>query len=323
MARFIKQSGRRGFTLLELLVVIAIIAVLIGLLVPAVQKVRAAAARTQCQNNLRQLGLALHNYHDNYGKFPPGAVGPRPGVAGTSGYVAHGLGSYLLPYLDQEPLARKYDQNVSWNHSSNQPAVNTQLSVWQCPSAEPNRIQDGSLDTVKPPPGTPFIGKAACGDYAGMGRVDAELARRRLIDPPSGPRDEDGHYEGVFPINRTTRLIDIQDGTSRTILMAECAGRPHLWQGRKRVPDGWLTGGPWASRGLLWGRGASADGTAFFGECAINCTNDREVYSFHSGGANVVFADGSVRFLSVGLSIRILAALATRAGEEVVADGDF
>ena len=68
---------------------------------------------------------------------------------------------------------------------------------------------NGSLITVTPPPGTPFIGTAACGDYAGMGRVDAELARRGLIDPPSGPRDEDGHYEGVFPINRTTRLDDI------------------------------------------------------------------------------------------------------------------
>src|SRR6184192_2745026 len=102
MFRQVLQGGRRSiaFTLIELLVVIAIIAILIALLVPAVQKVRAAAARTQCANNLKQLGLALHNYHDNYGKFPPGAVGPRPGVASTSGYVAHGLGSYLLPYLE-------------------------------------------------------------------------------------------------------------------------------------------------------------------------------------------------------------------------------
>ena len=323
MPRFIKQSGRRGVTLLELLVVIAIIAILIGLLLPAVQKVRAAAARMQCANNLKQLGLALHTYHDSKGKFPPGAVGPRPGVASTSGYVAHGLGSYLLPYLDQEPLARMYDWKVSWNHPTNQPAVQMQLPVWQCPSAVANRLQNGSLITNTPPPGTLFIGKAACADYAGMGRVDAELARRKLIDPPGGPRDEDGHYEGVFPINRTTCLIDIRDGTSNTIMMAECAGRPQLWQGRQPVPNKWLTGGPWASRSLLWCRGATADGTDFFGECAINCTNDREVYSFHSSGANVVFADGSVRFLQVGLSIRILAALATRAGGEVVPNGDF
>ena len=323
MPRFINQSGRRGFTLLELLVVIAIIAVLLGLLLPAVQKVREAASCIKCQNNLKQLGLACLLYENTYRTLPPGARGPRPGVSATSGYVAHGLGSYLLPYLDQEPLARKYDQNVSWNHSSNQPAVKTQLSVWQCPSAEANRIQDGSLDTVKPPPGTPFIGKAACGDYAGMGRVDAELARRGLIDPPSGPRDEDGHYEGVFPINRTTCLTDIQDGTSHTIMMAECAGRPQLWQGGKPVPNKWLTGGPWASRNLLWGRGATGDGTAFYGKCAINCTNDRELYSFHTGGANAVFADGSVHFLKATIDIRAFARLVTRAGGEVVCAGDF
>ena len=105
--------------------------------------------------------------------------------------------------------------------------------------------------------------------------------------------------------------------------MAECAGRPQLWQGRKPVPNAWLTGGPWASRNLLWGRGATTDGTDFHGPCAINCTNDREVYSFHPTGANVVFADGSVHFLQAGLSIRVFARLVTRAGGEVVSGGDF
>jgi len=323
MPRFIKLSGRRGFTLLELLVVIGIIAILIGLLLPAVQKVRAVAARMQCANNLKQLGLALHHYHDSNGKFPPGAVGPRPGVPSTSGLMAHGLGSYLLPYLELEPLARRYHRNVSWFDPSNQEVVNTQLPVWQCPSAAANRIEEGWRPTITPPPGTTFNGTAACGDYAGMSRVDAELARRGLIDPPSGPRDEGGHYEGVFEINRTTRLADICDGTSHTIMMAECAGRPQLWQGRKLVPNVWLTGGPWASRSLLWGRGATADGTSFYGTCAINCTNDREIYSFHAGGANSVFADGSVHFLTATIDIRVFARLATRAGGEVVSAGDF
>jgi type II secretory pathway pseudopilin PulG len=308
--------------MLELLVVIAIITVLIGLLVPAVQKVREAASRTQCANNLKQLGLACLNFESTNGTLPPGARGPRPGVASTSGFIAHGLGSYLLSHLDQEPLARMYNQNVSWNHPSNQPAVKTPLAVWQCPSAMANRFQDGSLITVTPPPGTAFIGTAACADYAGMGRVDAELARRQLIDPPGGPRDEDGHYEGVFPINRTTRLIEIHDGTSNTIMMAECAGRPQLWRARQPVPDQWLTGGPWASRSLLWGRGATSDGKAFNGQCAINCTNDREVYSFHPVGAFAVFADGSVQFLRADMNIRVFARLATMAGGEV-SDGDF
>ena len=323
MPRFLNQSGRRGFTLLELLVVIGIIAVLSGLLLPAVQKVRAAAARMQCANNLKQLGLALHTYHDCNGKFPPGAVGPRPGVAGTSGLMAHGLGSYLLPYLEQEPLARRYHRNVSWFDPLNQKVVNTQLSVWQCPSAEANRIEEGWRPTITPPPGTSFNGTAACGDYAGMLGVHPELVNRGVIDPPGGPRDESGFYEGIFEINRTTRLTDICDGTSHTIMMAECAGRPQLWQGRKPVPNVWLSGGPWASRGLLWGRGATGDGTDFYGKCAINCTNDREVYSFHSGGANAVFADGSVHFLQADMHIRVLARLITRAGGEVSSDGDF
>ena len=141
-----------------------------------------------------------------------------------------------------------------------------------------------------------------------MGVVDAGLVRAGVIDPPGGPRDERGHYEGVFPINATRRLADIPDGTSNTILIAECAGRPQLWQGRREVPNIWLSGGPWASRNLLWCRGATPDGTAFFGTCAVNCTNDREVYSFHPGGANVVFADGSVRFLRADIGIRVFAA---------------
>src|SRR4029453_15702766 len=101
-------------------------------------------------------------------------------------------------------------------------------------------------------------------------------------------------------------------------LMAECAGRPTLWQAGKPVPNNWLNGGPWASRGLVFGRGSTKERTTFFGRCAINCTNDREVYSFHPGGANAVFADGSVHFLEAGIDIRVFARLATRAGGEVV-----
>ena len=106
-------------------------------------------------------------------------------------------------------------------------------------------------------------------------------------------------------------------------MMAECAGRPQLWHAGKEVPNTWLSGGPWASRNLLWCRGATQDGSAFYGECAINCTNDREVYSFHPAGANVVFADGSVHFLRADIGIRVFAQLVTRAGREVVADSDF
>ena len=323
MLKSTKTTRRRGFTLIELLVVIAIIAVLIGLLVPAVQKVREAANRTACANNLKNLGLALHNYHDVHRKFPPGAVGPFASLPQFAGLKHHGLGTYLLPYLEGDALFRDYCWDVSWFDPPNQPVVTTPLKIWQCPSAETGRFEDGSLATVTPPPGILFSGTAACGDYAGMSRIDAELAHRGLIDPPNGPRDEQGNYEGVFRVNHTTRLADIQDGASQTIMMAECAGRPQLWQGRQPVPNVWLSGGPWASRSLLWSRGATGDGTAFYGTCAINCTNDREVYSFHPGGANVVFADGSVHFLNATIDIRVFARLATRAGGEVVGADDF
>ena len=314
MPRSSQSRSRSGMTLIELLVVIAIIAVLIALLVPAVQKVREAASRTQCANNLKNLGLALHQYHDENKQFPPGAVGPVNGA--FIGLKQHSLGSYLLPYLEQGDVCRMYQLNCSWFDWPNQPAVNTPLSIWQCPSAEPNRFQDGALITVTPPPVILFAGQAACGDYAGMLQIDPGLAATGLVDAVPNPG-------GVFPVNGTTRLLDIRDGTSHTIMMAECAGRPRLWHRTTPVPNTWLSGGPWASRGLLWCRGATADGSAFYGPCAINCTNDREVYSFHTGGANTVFADASVHFLRADLSIRVFARLVTRAGDEVVSDSDF
>jgi prepilin-type N-terminal cleavage/methylation domain-containing protein len=324
MTQFLHSKRQYGFTLIELLVVIAIIAILIGLLLPAVLKVREAASRIACANNLRNLGLALHNYHGDHNTFPPGAVGPLgPSFPQFVQLKHHALGTYLLPYLEQQALISQYRWDASWFDPPNQPVVNTQLKIWQCPSAEANRITDGSLATVQPPLGDRFNGTAACGDYAGMTTVYTELARRGLIDPTSSPLNQLGNYEGVFPVNSTRRLTDIPDGTSNTIMMAECAGRPQLWQGRKPVAKVWLSGGPWASRNLLWGRGATPDGTAFYGPCAINCTNDREVYSFHTGGAHAVYADLSVHFLPASISIRVFAKLVTRAGGEVAPCEEF
>src|SRR5260370_37762454 len=153
MCQLLTTARRRGFTVLELLVVIAIIAVLIGLLVPAVQKVREAANRTACANNLKNLGLALHNYHDTFKKFPPGAVGPFGGFPQFAGLKHHGLGTYLLPYLEQQALAGQYRWDVSWFDPPNQPVVTTPLKIWQCPSAETDPFQDGTLPTLPPPTG--------------------------------------------------------------------------------------------------------------------------------------------------------------------------
>ena len=156
-----------------------------------------------------------------------------------------------------------------------------------------------------------------------MGTTHVGLPGSGVIPAPKGPRDEQGSYEGAFPINRARGLADFCDGASQTILVAECAGRPQLWQGGAQVSSAVLTGGPWSSRNLLWGRGASPDGTAFFGPCAVNCTNDREVYGFHPAGANVVLADGSVRLLKAKIEIRAFAALVTRAGNDVVSAADY
>src|SRR5262249_29276823 len=145
MPRHLTTARQRGFTLVELLVVIAIIAVLIGLLLPAVQKVREAANRTACTNNLKQLGLALHNYHDSNRTFPPGAVGPLAALPQFAALKHHGLGAYLLPYLEQQALASRYRWDISWFDPPNQPVVNVQLPVWQCPSSEGGRIHDRSL----------------------------------------------------------------------------------------------------------------------------------------------------------------------------------
>jgi prepilin-type N-terminal cleavage/methylation domain-containing protein/prepilin-type processing-associated H-X9-DG protein len=297
---------RQAFTLIELLVVIAIIAVLIGLLIPAVQKVREAANRMSCSNNLKQIGLALHQFHDARRKFPPGSVvGPYP-EAGVMTTATHGNGPFLLPYLEQPALANQYCWQLDASDWENQRVVSQQLKVLQCPSAEPNRVHT-NFD--------PWVGGkiGACSDYAGIREVP-----QAMVD--SGYVDRRTNRDSVFMINRMTRLADITDGTSQTILYTEIAGRPQVWEMGRQVP-GTLVGGPWAARNLIWGAPTIAQRN--FWPCAINCTNHSEVYSFHPGGANAVFADGAVRFLGADINIRILAALVTRAGGEVVSENDF
>src|SRR5262249_11203117 len=158
---------------------------------------------------------------------------------------------------------------------------------------------------------------AACIDYAPIREVDRTLVDLGLIDRV-------GDYRGAMPLNGMRRLADITDGTSQTILVAEDAGASEAWRVGRLVPDAWVPGGGWAGdRNRLVLMGATPDSGTRPGPCAVNCTNELEVYSFHPGGANAVFADGSVHFLRAGLSIRVLARLATPAGGEVVADGDY
>jgi prepilin-type N-terminal cleavage/methylation domain-containing protein/prepilin-type processing-associated H-X9-DG protein len=324
MLRFRLSRNSGGFTLIELLVVIFIIAVLIALLLPAVLSVREAARRIACSNNLHQLALACLNYESTLGSFPPGAVGPiNPTFPQYALLKHHGLGTFLLPYLEQMPLADQYRSDVSWFDPPNQTVVNTQLSVFQCPSAPAYRIEDGSIPTLSPPKWFPYNGTAAAGDYAGMSFVDGSLPSAGLIDTPNSPKDELGHYDGAFTINHVRRLTSITDGSTNTILIGECAGLPQLWRRHSYVPNKLVSGAGWASRNLLTCRGFVASGYASTGTCAVNCTNYREVYSFHPDGANVAFADGSVHFLRATINIRVFARLVTIAGGEIVSADSY
>ena len=302
-----RRCTREAYTLIELLVVIAIIAILIGLLVPAVQKVREAANRMACSNNMKQHGLAIHNFESVHRRFPPGNVGGAFPLAGFPANIGHGMWPFLLPHLEQQAVSDRYRFDVRSWYKPNEPAASTQLTILQCPSARPNR-----MSTM--PDGGAVI---ACDDYGAVFFVDSMLADTGLIERV-------GNYDGVLAKNFMARYADIRDGTSNTIMIAECAGRDELWQKGRLVSENSLLGGPWVipANGLVI-KGSTPDGASHPGPCAINCTNDREVYSFHSGGANVVFADGHVQFLRADINIRILAALVTRAGGEVVSAGDY
>jgi prepilin-type N-terminal cleavage/methylation domain-containing protein/prepilin-type processing-associated H-X9-DG protein len=305
----VRRRGRGAFTLIELLVVIAIIGVLIGLLLPAVQKVREAANRAQCTNNLKQIGLAVHNFENTYGKYPPCIItGPFTPWRIPAG-ATHSCWPFLLPYLEQEMLAKQYRWELDAFHQANQDVINTQLTMLQCPSAEPNRLDRATSLGINV--------TGACSDYGPTQDVDPRLVDLGVIRGVA-------NYGGVLARNFMTRLTDIRDGASNTIMVAEDAGRPTFWRAGRAYPDVYVLGGAWASPAThITLNGWDGTGTPRLGSCALNCTNDRSIYSFHPGGANGLFADGSVHFLTTGMNIKTLAALFTRDGGEVVSANDY
>jgi prepilin-type N-terminal cleavage/methylation domain-containing protein/prepilin-type processing-associated H-X9-DG protein len=297
---------RSALTLLELLVVIAVIGMLTALLLPAVQRVRESANRTACINNLKQIGLASHQHHDTYGIFPPGVViAPFTVPQGEIVQGAHGTFPFLLPFLEQQALADIYRWDKRSQGPENQPVGKVQLPIVQCPSAPSDRWVTAVEDAMN----YSYGGKGACGDYAGVREINAGLAQLGLVDTV-------GNYDGVLALNYLTSLADIRDGASQTILITESAGRPTWWRAGQPDSSAYVKGGAWVGGMLVFGEGSTSDGTMKLGPCAINCTNDREVYSFHPGGANAVFADSAVHFLQAGIDIRVFARLATRAGKE-------
>jgi prepilin-type N-terminal cleavage/methylation domain-containing protein/prepilin-type processing-associated H-X9-DG protein len=309
---FAARTRRSAFTLIELLVVIAIIAILIGLLVPAVQKVREAAARAQCQNNLKQLGLGFHNYENTNKFLPPSAYNGFP-TLGVSGPPAAGWGLFILPYIEQGPLYAKYNPNFVFfdtANTSNQSVANTFISIMNCPSTPTNPTPYTA--TVYQAFGV--VWQAAASDYTPLSGVNAStitLLGMTVADKSA-----------ALAIGSKTRITAIRDGTSNTMLLAEIAGRPELWQAgidqgkMLNFASGGFGGWADASSGNSALYGSSADGKTRVGTTMVNASNDYGLYSFHSGGVNQLFCDGSVRFISTGVDPTVVVAQVTKNGGE-------
>jgi prepilin-type N-terminal cleavage/methylation domain-containing protein/prepilin-type processing-associated H-X9-DG protein len=287
----IRLKQRSAFTLIELLVVIAIIAVLIGLLLPAVQKVREAANRIKCSNNLKQMGLGLHNYADTRGRFPSGyeAVGQDPGW---------GWGAAILPLVEQAPLylaagvtTRRFGDGQNPALPSTNAFTQTRLPLFRCPSDTGPDLNDIRLNF-------------AMSNYRAVAGP---------IAYPTFLTNQD--MGGVLFQNSKIRITDIPDGTSNTLALGECLfdkqvdKRAAIWSGMSGLRDG----GIWISDVMWWVDDDSA---------RINGPAPQAFSSRHPGGAFFVFCDGSVRFFREGGAVQTLKWLAGRKDGHIV-DNDF
>ena len=299
----LSETTTRGFTLIELLVVIAIIAVLIALLLPAVQQAREAARRTQCRNNLKQFGIALHNYHDSFETFPPGVFQVRnPGQDGIIGagdpndrVPAWGWGVFLLPSIDQGPLYQQLAPGpvrLETLVTSTSPLLQTQLTAFRCPSSTVpgiNDLKDLSLTLT----GTQSVGSSS---YA------ANFGHSRGVGPFRVAPAADNYatcFTGPFGFDSRTRIAEILDGTSNTVALGERAYKIKGVNFTAAVWPGCAAGNRdnCVDQVMVTLRGGMNSGL----------TNSDRIETFsseHVGGAFVLLLDGSVRFISENTDFR-------------------
>ncbi len=318
-----------GFTLVELLVVIAIIGVLVALLLPAVQAAREAARRMSCGNNLKQLGLATHLFESAKGYLPPAYT--QPDNAGNFD-KKHNFISFVLPFIEQQAVSDQYSFEYDWNHKRDKnPGGMTNLQVSEIP-----------LDVAKCPsaPQRDLGNETDYGVSARFSRsTDPDLARPQLLAQgiiTQVPADPDWasvlyNFRRISQTGQVkleifqVKMKNITDGLSQSFMLFEDGGRPLYYKGNQLIPNdtsladydkNHYDGKSWADVDIWWAV------HELCGSSMINCTNDDEIYSFHTGGANFVMGDASVRFVTEDISPTTFVALHTRDSADLVGD-DF
>jgi prepilin-type N-terminal cleavage/methylation domain-containing protein/prepilin-type processing-associated H-X9-DG protein len=294
---------RDAFTLIELLVVIAVIAILVALLLPAVQKVREAGNRMSCQNNLKQICLGYHTFESANGYLP---FADRLNATNT---LKVGPNVVILPYVEQDALYKLYNFSINWYDAGNADVVKTSVRVYVCPSTpKQDRLFTGTEGSVT------FTASAT--DYtppSGIGNNE-----KTYMQTNHGMTFADDKALLQKKVKSANYLRDATDGLSNSLMYTECAGKPDVYSngqptGGTNTKTGWASHSTGFDPKLFVPGGCTGTGS-----CTINCCNDQAVYAFHPGGANAGFGDGSVRFLSANLSPVTFVSILTRANGEVI-----